>query len=246
MLIGKYSCGNTGDAGGFSNKRDWQVSPEYLRALLQKNGIEIWEYWRGMALHDSLAFLAYDENMPIDWQAEAYYYPLHTYLYHLQFRLNCFSEEIIDQELNDVLKARQIKDRFNKFRNQYWFRDITVDFQGVEITDKLKAGLEVGTLFGMVESEIADISEFIDDKINKGKQSLFAFIILAFYPITYIFEVSGISESLTELGNNSTGQSITIMSLVILLIGLLLLRYLPKISEKALRIYARFYKSAPQ
>ena len=243
LLYDLATCGDTGDAGGFTGKRGWQVSPEYLRSLLQDNSIEIWEYWRGIALHDTLAFLAYDESMPIDWQAEAYYYPLHTYLYHIQFRLNCFSEEIIDEELSDVLQAREIKNRFYIFRNQYWFRDITVDFQGVEITDKLKTGLEIDTLYEMVESEIADVSEFIDEKINKGKQSLLAFLLLAFYPITYIFEMSGIGETLTDLGSFDPILSISVMLVVILLLGLLVLRFMSLVSKNLLRLYGWFYKS---
>ena len=100
-----------------------------------------------------------------------------------------FSSEIIDHELNDVLQSRDIKDRFNKFRNQYWFTDVTVDFQGIEIARKIKTGMQIDKLFETVSSEIGEISDYVDDKMDKGKQSFITFSVLAFYPLFVIFDI---------------------------------------------------------
>ena len=243
LLYDLASTGNEGDAMG-EGDRTWQISPEYLRYLLGEHGIEIWEYWRGMALHDTLAFLSYQEKMPIIYQAESYYYPLYIYFYHVQFKLNCFSSEIIDQELNDVLQSRDIKDRFNKFRNQYWFTDVTVDFQGVEIARKIKTGLQINNLFETVSSEIGEISDYVDDKMDKGKQSFITFMVLALYPLFVIFDLIQIWSFhdwfISKIQTHPIVVSIFIVFIVALFVTIVP-RYIANITNMLKRIYAYFY-----
>ena len=243
LLYDLASTGNEGDAMG-EGDRTWQVSPEYLRYLLAEQGIEIWEYWRGMVLHDTMAFLSYQENMPIVHQAESYYYPLYVYFYHVQFKLNCFSSEIIDQELNDVLQSRDIKDRFNKFRNQYWFTDVTVDFQGIEIARKIKTGLQINNLFETVSSEIGEISDYVDDKMDKGKQSFITFMVLALYPLFVIFDLIEIWSFhdwfISKIQTYPIVASVFIVCIVALFVTIVP-RYISKITNLLKRIYAYFY-----
>ncbi len=243
LLYDLASTGDEGNAAGLSSRKDWQVSPEYLRSLFATQGIEIWEYWRGMALHDALAFLSYDRSMPIGWQAEAYYYPLYVYHYHVQHRLNCFSEEIIDQELSDVLQARGIKNDFNKFRNQYWFRDLTKDFQGLEVAKKLKAGMGIEEIYNTVEAEIAEISDFINDKIDRGKQSLIAFLVLALYPIIYLFDILDIHAKLLAYAERNQTISVLVTVVVIILLGSASIFLMPRITSLTQRMYSWFYRS---
>ena len=241
VLYDLASCGNSGDAIGANGSVLWQVSPEYLREIFGESSIEIWEAWRGLALHDTLAFLSTDQTMPIKWQAESRYSFLYIYLYHAQFNLHVLSREIIDNELSDLSKARRINDRFNKFRNQYWFRGVTVDFQGLIITDATKTALKMDDIFETVSAEISEVTEFIDDKIAKGKEALIAMVVAGLYPITYIYEIMGVGSYFDSLGEKNPLLGILAVTLVTGGIFYTAVRFLPQIKRSINRLFERFY-----
>lgn len=241
VLYDLASCGNSGDAMGANGSALWQVSPEYLRELFGESSIEIWEAWRGLALHDTLAFLSTDSAMPIKWQAESRYSFLYIYLYHAQYNLHVLSREIIDSELSDLSKARRINDRFNKFRNQYWFRGVTVDFQGLIITDATKTALKMDDIFDTVSAEISEVTEFIDDKIAKGKEALFAMVVAALYPVTYIYEIMGVGRYFDSLGEKNPLLGIVSVVLVTGIIFYMGVRFLPQIKRSINRLFEKFY-----
>lgn len=231
-----------GAAGGLNGTRGWQMSPAYLSKLLDEQGIEIWEYSRGLALHDSVAFLAYDESMPTILNTERWYYPLYVYFYHLQFRLNCFAEEIVDPALSGLIESRRLKNEFMTFRNQFWFCSVTVDFQGEIISDRLKKAMRVDSLYETVQSEVNEISEFINEKIERGKNALLAALVIAFYPISYLWEISGISDLLHNYAKSHYMLTVasTIGFILILILGSAWL--VPKLARWGQHILSRVSK----
>jgi len=237
------TCGDVGAAAGLTGDKGWQTSPEYIKGLFENNSIEIWEYWRGINVKDTLAFLSYSNNMPITFQAESYYYPLYIYYYHLQFKLNCFSEDIIDKTLTDVLKARKLKDDFIQFRNSYWFQSVTNDFQGVEISNKIKHSLALDELFETVSTEVSEVSDFIYEKLEKGKQSLIAFAILAFYPISYLFERLNISGIFERFSTDNPVVLTLALAASIIFIGIICTKYLSRINELSHKVLNWFYRT---
>ena len=255
LLYDLATTGNVGGAAGFSG-RGWQVSPEYLRELLGEGAIEIWEYWRGFALHDSLAVLATDKSMPMvpkkvnekrhGSQLETRYYYLYVYLYHIQFRLNTLSSEIIDGDLVDLYKSRLIQNRFNQFRNQYWFRDLTVDFQGVYIADKLKKALRLDDAFQTVEEEIQDVASFIDEKLEKGKQALITLLLAVVTPVIYLLDVLGVKDVLVRYGETHRVESIATAVVVLILVAFVSLRFGPNINSSMFRLYNMVYNRGKQ
>ncbi|EED33606.1 hypothetical protein NOR53_1576 [gamma proteobacterium NOR5-3] len=252
LLYDLATTGSPGAAAGFNDQRGWQASPEYLRTQFEDGGIEVWEYWRGLALHDTLAFLSTDKTVPMSAQsergsqAESLYYYLYVYLYHAQFKLNLLSSDIIDGELIDLYKSRIIQNRFNQFRNQYWFRDITIDFQGVLIANKIKQALRVNDAFETVESEVNDVAEFIDSKLEKGKQTLIKTLIVIAYPLFYLASISGLRDTVDkyqELHAWETGAVVSVMTLVF---GFLLIRYAPEINMFTFKLYSRVFHRGKQ
>jgi hypothetical protein len=236
------STGDEGSAGGLNGKRGWQMSPPYLANLFKEQGIEIWEYSRGLVLHDTCAFLAYDESMPTLFNTERWYYPLYVYFYHLQFRMNCFAEEMVDPELTGLLESRRLKNQFMAFRNQFWFCNVSADFQGEIISDCIKKAMRLDSLYETVQSEINEISEFIDEKIERGKNAFIAALVIAFYPISYLWEISGLADLLQDYAKNHylMTLSCTLGFILVLILGTVLL--LPKIAGWGQRFLSRISK----
>ena len=168
--------------------RGWQYSVEYIRNILENNLVEVWEYWSGLALRDTFSFVSYDESMPISWQAETRYYPLYLITIHLRMRLEKFSREIIDSDLAGYCKGKQIRADLVEFRNHYWFQEVTKDFVGVEVFDRMKKGMNIEELFAQVTEEIAEVSEHLQQKFEKGVKWVLIFLLIFFAPIKNLWE----------------------------------------------------------
>ncbi len=168
---------------GWKGGRDWQYGLEYIRKVVDNNFIEIWEYWAGIALRDSCVFVSYDKKMPIIWQAESYYYPLYVLAYHNRFRLDLLSQAIIDYDMADAANGREVRDEFQRFRNQYWFQDVTVDFQGVEVYGQMQHGMGLNEQYESVSSEISDVSDHLQEKWDRGTRFIFAGLAVMLAPL---------------------------------------------------------------
>jgi len=153
-----------GGSLGWNGKREWQYGLEYIRKVVNEQFIDVWEYWAGLVLRDTCVFVSHDKSMPISWQAEARYYPLYLYAYHLRYRLDYLSQQVIDHDMADADQGRKLRDQFQRFRNHYWFHETTIDFLGKEVFDKMLIGLDVGKAFEMVNTEIDEVSKHVREK----------------------------------------------------------------------------------
>jgi len=227
----------SGEGKSWAGERQWQYDLTYVNRLFAENSIKIWGYWQGLALRDVCGFLSYDDSMPLMQQAESRYYPLYIYTYHQHIRLNHFSQEIIDYELGDCVKARQILEAFHAFHNQYWFSEVTVDHQGIEIVAKMKQGLGIERKYIIVNNEIKEISTFIERKMQAGRQTFLAFLILAFYPFQYF----GVGELVQNFIGSSVWQIVGFNVVAILTVVGIFWWILPRRLGFLCRLFNRFY-----
>ncbi|MEK8017633.1 MAG: hypothetical protein VSS75_012245 [Candidatus Parabeggiatoa sp.] len=238
----------SGEGQSWHGERKWQYDTHYVKRLLTNNSIKIWSYWNALALRDICAFISYDDNMPLlrKKQVESLYYPLYIFVYHQRFRLDCFSQEVIDYNLGDCVKSRNLLENFHAFHNQYCFNEVTVDFQGIEITDKMRQGLEVDNKYKVVAQEIKTISGFIDRKMQAGRQILIAFLILAFYPFQY-FGLGKVFHSLVEKSQiwQIVGLNVAFFLLIIWLFWWVVPRRLGFLCRLFARVYHRHQDNSP-
>ena len=190
LLYELASNSSEGSVLGLAGSRRYQVDADYLRDLLDESGIAIWDYWRGLALRDTCAFLAWDDEMPIVEQAESRYYPLYLHAYYSQVRLHDFTEAAIEHELNDLAQARRIGQAFMEFRNQFWFREPAIRFQGIEVAGAMRAGMGLNGLYDSVSSEIGEVGDYVDRKSAAGRQQIIAFLVLLFFPLSFLWDLS--------------------------------------------------------
>jgi hypothetical protein len=188
LLTELTTLSKAGSARGLTEQRVWQFNSNYLRQLSQQHAIGIWEYWSGMALRDACAFLSQDQNMPIMKQAEGRYYPLYVFANHLHYKLAYFNNEIMDYQLENRIRANQILDDFYKFRNQFWFKEVTIDFMGIEVFDKMKTGMDVDNKYAQILTEVNEITSFVEKKHTQGWQIFISIVLLILAPIAFIWQ----------------------------------------------------------
>lgn len=138
----------------------WQPSRQYLaETLLRHNLIDIWRYWKGLALKDLVVFLQQDlTGQPPQWRYDYYFFPLYIYVYHLKEHLRHLAEGINLARTGgytDTLAAQF--DEFYHFRNDYWFSEISPNFQMAILFEKFKLGLEVQADYQTVLDEVNDL-----------------------------------------------------------------------------------------
>lgn len=189
VLYELASTSAEGSVLGLGGDLAFSVSTDYLRGLFEQSGITIWEYWRGLALRDTCAFLAREDSMPILEQAESRYYPLYLHAYYCQLRLHHFSQAIIEHELNDQRQARRIEQAFMEFRNQFWFQEPATRFQGVEVVAAMHAGLALTALYTSVAAEIGEVAGYVDRKSAAGRQQVIAILLVLLFPVSFLWDL---------------------------------------------------------
>ncbi|WP_295387733.1 hypothetical protein [uncultured Thiodictyon sp.] len=202
LLYELASTGAEGSALGLDGTDAYRLSMDYLRGLVARCGIEIWAHWRGLALRDGCAFLAWHPDMPILRLAEERYYPLYLHTYYSQLRLHDFSEGVVEHELADLQHAREIRHAFMQFRNQFWFRETAVGFQGIAVAEALRAGLALDGLYTSVAAEIDEIARYVEDKASAGRQQVIALVVALIYPVSLLWDLKKdvVQGSLKALG----------------------------------------------
>ena len=185
FLFELATTSDAGDAGGHGGRRGWQVSREYVRRLFDAGGIDIWEYWSGLALRDVCAFVSWSRSMPLilDGQLEARYYPLYACVYHLRLELDHIAGNCVDHNMMDTQRLRAELRRFELFRSRYWFKEVTRDAQGVEVFAKMKRGLQIDVLFEAVSEEVNEVGDYLEAVIERGRQALMTLLLIAAYPL---------------------------------------------------------------
>ncbi|WP_432464452.1 MULTISPECIES: hypothetical protein [unclassified Agarivorans] len=166
----------------------WQYSAEYIRAQVEDNFIEVWEHWAGLVLRDSAVFVAYHDSMPIRYSAEQLYLPLYLLSYRNRFRLDCLSRTIIDHDMANVFYSKQNMEQFQRFRNHYWFREVTTDFLGAEVFNKFNQAFKLQQQYEVVSSEVAELGDYLEAKWQRRTKFMFAAILFFFSPIMSLNE----------------------------------------------------------
>jgi hypothetical protein len=162
---------------GHSN-RLWQPDLPYIKSVFDRSGVGLWEYWTGVSLRDSTAFIAFDPAMPIRRQMSTYYYGVFVYAYAVRYTLDALSRDIIDHDLYDFARERELRDEFIRFRSVFWFQEVTTDFQGREIFQAIRAGMHIDEIYNTVCEEIRDVGQFIEEKTGLVRQAAVSFIAL--------------------------------------------------------------------
>lgn len=153
---------------------DEKPHPLGLKQTMEKGHIALWANWEGMALHDSVVFLA---NSPTGFtqgalahNVESDYFHLYLLTLYQKMRLSLLSGELMRHgpELHKNLEeARRLWDDFVMFRNHYWFAEVTLKPQGTVIYRSFQRGLDALSLYESVKSEVHELQDYYERKDHR-------------------------------------------------------------------------------
>lgn len=251
VLFEVATVSDEGAAAGLNGQRGWQYSLDYIRRIMDRQGIEVWEYWSGLALRDVCAFVSWSDAMPLirSHQLEARYYPLFVYAYHLRFALDTMAEDSVDHDLVEIRKLRGQLRRFQEFRSRYWFKEVSIDFQGVEVFEKIKAAANIDAIYATVSEELNEVSNYLETVGARGRQALVTLVLAAAYPVyvwfTYAGEHAGLAwlaEQYRDFNSNhplpALLAAVALTALSFTALALLWTRFGPRLSRRLQRIYS--------
>lgn len=108
----------------------WENNEEYINSQVGNGEINIWKYWSGVALHDSLAFFSIGEGGSgiVNSSRNSYYFIYMLNLY-VNYKLRYFEHRLIDSEFTSIENIRPMFTELQKLKNQFMCTEISSLFQ---------------------------------------------------------------------------------------------------------------------
>lgn len=204
---------------------DYEPHPDGLKQLMEKGRIALWTNWEGIALHDNVVFLGtvatpftcggLPENVEND------YFYLYLLALYQKIRLSIFSGELMrhNEDLyRNLEEARSMVDSFVKFRNNYWFANVTFKPQGTTIYQQFQSGLDVKSLYESVSKEVGELQEYYERKADRRRETLLFFLTFVGLPAGLLAQVFGsllLEEGTTVNPNPKTWAIFGVVSLLV-------------------------------
>lgn len=177
---------------------DYEPHPDGLKQLMDKGRIALWTNWEGIALHDNVVFLGtaatpftcggLPENVEND------YFYLYLLALYQKIRLSIFSGELMrhsEDLYRNLEEARSMVDSFVKFRNHYWFANVTFKPQGTTIYQQFQSGLDVKSLYESVSKEVSELQEYYERKADRRRETLLFFLTFVGLPAGILSQIFG-------------------------------------------------------
>lgn len=139
-----------------------EPSDSYIHAMVGKSGIDIWKYWKGIVLHDTLSFVSYGKSGggSIVSEAKRINYLLYIINLYTYFKLTQMDKLLSSPEFLDIDHLFKAREEVQILKNQFFVSKIATAFQPNEINAKIHEGLELQNLLEEVENNILQSYEF--------------------------------------------------------------------------------------
>lgn len=177
---------------------DYEPHPDGLKQLVEKGRIALWANWEGLALHDNVVFLGTvatpftREGLPENVENDYFY--LYLLALYQKMRLSIFSGELMrhsEDLYRNLEEARAMVDSFVKFRNHYWFANVTFKPQGTTIYQQFQRGLDVKSLYESVSKEVSELQEYYERKAERRRETLLFFLTFVGLPAGLLSQIFG-------------------------------------------------------
>lgn len=140
----------------FYPQKLWEANESYINETVSKGGINIWKYWSGLAVKDSLAFFSINEGggMIVSACRSVNYFIYILNLY-VNYRVKLLEHMLIEnKDFIDIESDLKKLEEVQKLHNMFMSEEIAVKFQPNEIHKSIMKGLETKELFDEVEDNI--------------------------------------------------------------------------------------------
>jgi hypothetical protein len=162
----------------------WEGNEEYIFAEIGNGQINVWKYWSGVALYDSLAFFSVAEggSAIINSARNSYYFIYMLNLYAI-YKLRYFENELIDDDFVSIENIRPLLSDLQRLKNQYMCSELSALFQPNIVHQAIKNAIHVDDMYEEIKENIEvtlELTERNTDIIMTIVFSLFSMVGLYF------------------------------------------------------------------
>ena len=133
----------------------WEGNEEYINGQIGNGEINIWKYWSGVALHDSMAFFSIgDGGSAIVNSAKNSYYFIYMLNLYSAYRMRFFEHELIDNEFVSIENIRPLFSDIQRLKNQYMCTELSSLFQPNVVHEAIKGAMKTDDMYDEVRGNI--------------------------------------------------------------------------------------------
>ena len=138
----------------------------YISSILEENSLSIWKYSKGLALHDSCAFIGIrDDGGPIVENTDEIFYFIYILNLYISFQIKFIEKSIINKDF----EARDINYYYRKLqnlKNQFISNEIAIKFQENEVHHIISKSLKISTLLSEVTENLLETKEITQNNLG--------------------------------------------------------------------------------
>ena len=135
--------------------KTWESNEEFLFEQVGNGQINIWKYWSGVALHDSLAFFSIgDGTSAIVNSARNTYYFIYILNLYSSYKLRFFEHELIDNEFVSIENIRPLYSDLQRLRNQYMCTELSSLFQPNVVHEAISGAMKMDNMYEEIKDNI--------------------------------------------------------------------------------------------
>jgi len=133
----------------------WEANEEYLYGQVGNGEINIWKYWSGVALHDSMAFFSVgDGGSAIVNSARNSYYFIYMLNLYAMYKMRYFEHELIDNEFVSIENIRPLFSDLQRLKNQYMCTELSSLFQPNVVHEAIKGAMKTDDMYDEIKDNI--------------------------------------------------------------------------------------------
>lgn len=135
--------------------KGWEANEEYINEQIGNGQINIWKYWSGVALHDSMAFFSIGEGSStiVNSCRNSYYFIYMLNLY-ASYKVRYFEHELIDNEFVSIESIRPLFSDLQRLKNQYMCTELSSLFQPNVVHEAIKGAMRTDDMYDEVKDNI--------------------------------------------------------------------------------------------
>ncbi len=182
---------------------------DYIYALVDDNGYNLWKYSSGITLHDSCAFIGMggpeQKCGPLVANMQSNFYFVYMLNLYINFQIRHIEHQLIDENFESIDINYWYK-KLQKLKNQFITSDIAIKFQENEVHSSISTAFKSADMLEEVTDNLMETKEITQN--NRGiYMTLFGFIFVTIFQepiqnfvITYSEIVIPISVVISAIG----------------------------------------------
>jgi len=169
--------------------KSFTPAERYIYNLINNQGINIWKYSSGIALHDSLVLFGLGNGGgPIVDNTNNIFYFIYILNLYINFQIRYIERKIINKDFESKDITYYYK-KLQKLKNQFITDEIAVKFQENEIHKAISTALKTNKILSEVTENLIETKTITDNNIGLYISLLgFAFVSIFQEPFTDLFK----------------------------------------------------------